>query len=53
MWEKGEMIDLQTRIPADSGWTLLAALGINERGQISGFGIHDGQYRAFLLTPAR
>lgn len=53
LWDGGVMIELQTRIPADSGWTLLAALGINERGQISGYGIHDGRYRAFLLTPLK
>ena len=53
LWANGVIVDLQTRIPADTGWTLLAAAGINERGQITGYGIHDGQYRAFLLTPAR
>jgi probable HAF family extracellular repeat protein len=53
LWEKGVMIELQTQIPADSGWTLLGAVGINERGQISGYGTHDGQYRAFLLTPVK
>jgi probable HAF family extracellular repeat protein len=53
LWEEGVMIELQTQIPADSGWTLLAALGINERGQISGYGIHDGEYRAFVLTPVK
>jgi len=51
LWENGGMISLQTMISTDSGWTLLQALGINNRGQIVGFGIHDGQYRAFLLTP--
>jgi probable HAF family extracellular repeat protein len=53
LWEKGVMIELQTRIPADSGWTLLAACGINDRGQIPGYGIHDGQFRAFLPTPVK
>lgn len=53
LWANGVMIELQAQIPGDSGWTLLAAAGINERGQIAGYGIHDGQYRAFLLTPAR
>jgi hypothetical protein len=33
-------------------WTLLQAGGINNRGQIDGFGVHNGNYRAFLLTPA-
>ena len=51
LWEKGVMIDLQTRISGNSGWTLLHADGINSRGQIDGFGTHNGNYRAFLLTP--
>ncbi len=52
LWDKhGVMTDLQTKIPADSGWQLVQACGINNRGQISGFGLHDGQIRAFLLTP--
>jgi hypothetical protein len=41
---------LQTKI-TDSSWTLLVASGINNRGQIDGWGIHNGNYRAFLLTP--
>jgi len=51
LWENGVMTDLQTTIPAGSGWTLLQACGINARGQISGFGLHNGQIRAYLLTP--
>jgi len=52
LWENGQMIDLQTCIPANSGWTLLAASGINDRGQIVGVGIDpDGLYRNFVLTP--
>jgi hypothetical protein len=43
---------LQTKIPAGSGWTLLVAGGINNLGQINGYGIHNGNYRGFLLTPA-
>jgi hypothetical protein len=45
------MTVLQTRIPAGSGWTLLVAGGINSGGQIDGWGIHNGNYRAFLLNP--
>src|SRR5436190_19902379 len=45
--------DLQTKIPADSGWTLLGASGINEHGQIVGNGLHDGILRAFLLGPVK
>ncbi len=51
LWTKGKMTDLQTRIPSHSGWILLQACGINKRGLISGFGIHNGQFRACLLTP--
>ena len=53
LWENGVGIDLNTRISALSGWQLLFAVDINNRGQITGFGIHNnpnGQ-SAFLLTP--
>ena len=45
------VLDLNTLIPRDSGWTLRIAHGINNRGQIVGDGLHNGQFRAFLLTP--
>ena len=47
----GQVIDLNTLIPGDSGWTLRFAHGINNRGQIVGDGMINGQFRAFLLTP--
>ena len=53
LWKHGRMIELQQHIPAGSGWQLLGGSAINERGQIAGYGIHDGKYRAFLLTPVR
>jgi probable HAF family extracellular repeat protein len=52
LWQNGSMTDLQTLIPADSGWVLQQANAINELGQIAGTGLHNGQIRAFLLTPA-
>ena len=51
LWEHGAMQDLQTQIPAHSDWVLQQANGINDRGQIAGIGLHNGQIRAFLLTP--
>jgi probable HAF family extracellular repeat protein len=53
LWQNGRMINLQTKIPANSGWQLLWALGINDRGQIVGVGFHQatGNLRACLLTP--
>ncbi len=49
--EKGGMQDLNTLIPANSGCQLLAAYGINDRGQITGQGNINGQSHGFLLTP--
>jgi uncharacterized membrane protein len=46
-------IDLNTRIDPSAGWVLASANAINEPGQIVGWGLHDGQHRAFLLTPIR
>jgi probable HAF family extracellular repeat protein len=51
--ESGQpMIDLNTLIPADSGWNLNDAGAINTAGQIVGAGVmSNGQNHAFLLTP--
>ena len=51
LWEDGRMINLQTQIPANSGWKLRQATGINDQGQITGFGQYNGKNRVFLLTP--
>jgi probable HAF family extracellular repeat protein len=48
----GKLQDLNQLIPKSSGWVLSEARGINDAGQISGYGFHNGQERAFLLTPA-
>ena len=44
-------IDLNTLIPAGSGWVLRSAEHINANGDIVGFGTFDGVTRGFLLTP--
>lgn len=51
LWHSGAIFDLNELIPADSGWDLLSANGVNSRGQIVGFGTLAGETRAFLLTP--
>ncbi len=38
-------------IPANSGFYLLEAFGINNSGQIVGEGLIKGQKHAFLLLP--
>ena len=47
------MYDLNNLIPAEFGWDLQQAFGINDAGQIVGIGVHNGLDRPFLLTPAR
>jgi probable HAF family extracellular repeat protein len=53
LWQDGTMTDLNTLIPADSPWFLLEALGINDRGQIAGYGLltAKGEVHAFVATP--
>ena len=51
LYEKNILLDLNSLIAADSGWTLESATGTNDGGQIVGWGIHNGKRRAFLLTP--
>jgi probable HAF family extracellular repeat protein len=51
IWEDGTVTDLNTVIPAGSGWQLVNALAINDRGQIVGSGTLNNEFRAFLLTP--
>jgi uncharacterized membrane protein len=50
--EKNGFVDLNSLIPAGSGWKLEAATGINDQGQIVGVGDYKGNDGAgFLLTP--
>lgn len=51
LWENGTMFDLNSLLPADSGWNVYEPFAINDKGQIAGNGILNGQNRAFLLTP--
>ncbi len=51
VWFGGLMTDLNSVIPAASGWTLVEGASINGSGQIVGFGTINGQTHAFLLTP--
>lgn len=54
IYSDGLLRDLNSLIPASSGWVLNVASGINDSGQIVGWGYRDGNVntmRAFLLTP--
>jgi probable HAF family extracellular repeat protein len=51
LWQiRGKMRDLNEMIDPGSGWTLTEATGINDLGQITGNGTHNGLSRAFLLN---
>jgi probable HAF family extracellular repeat protein len=52
LWEDGDVTNLQSLVPTRSGWLLQFAGSINDRGQIVGWGLNNGKFRAFLLTPA-
>jgi probable HAF family extracellular repeat protein len=55
LYSGGQMVDLNSLIPSDSGWTLVDARAINDGGQIVGWGDYGGYgiLRAFLLTPQK
>jgi probable HAF family extracellular repeat protein len=50
--DEGWAEDLGDRLPAGSGWTLITARGVNELGQIIGFGTKDGRYDGYVLGAA-
>jgi probable HAF family extracellular repeat protein len=48
----GSAYDLNNLVDSSAaGWTLTQARGINDNGDIAGFGVFQGQARGFLLTP--
>ena len=51
LYSGGVMTNLMTLIGLGSGWTYLEPHGINDNGQIVGWGTHNGNQRAFLMTP--
>ena len=51
VYRNGRMLDLNNLIPPGSGWALTQANGINDAGEIVGYGMIAGQQHAFLLTP--
>jgi probable HAF family extracellular repeat protein len=52
LYSGGAMIDMNSLIPTNPGWTLGEGIAINDNGQIVGRGTNpSGQGHAFLLTP--
>jgi uncharacterized membrane protein len=50
--ENGIMVDLNTLLPANSGWVLRTALTINDAGEITGTGLFHNVSSGFKLTPS-
>lgn len=50
--DNGKVTDLNSLLPSGSPWTLVAATGINDLGQIIGVGNDNGVAATFLLTPS-
>lgn len=50
-WQNGRLTNLNRALPQGSGWNLVQALGVSDQGAVVGWGVRDGQKRAFLLTP--
>jgi len=52
IYQNGAITDLNSLIPANSGWVLGFAYSINDAGSIVGYGLNpDGVAHAFLLVP--
>lgn len=49
VWRGGVATDLNTQIPAASGWQLREAVDIDDTGRVIGRGTLDGESRFFLL----
>jgi probable HAF family extracellular repeat protein len=53
LWSDGRMEDLNDLISGAAGWQLREARGINDAGQIVGWGSFRNEERAFLLLPSQ
>lgn len=50
MWVNGAVTDLNSLLPANSGWVLQHATAINNKDQVIGFGTYQGVAANFELT---
>ncbi len=52
LWERGHMHDLGRLLVNNSGWVLAEMNGLNNKGQIVGWGYYYGKACAVLLSPS-
>ncbi len=53
LWQNGELTDIHTLLPPNSGWRSLSVSRINDHGDMIGTGTFNDQQRGFLLSPPR
>ena len=51
LYRNGQMVNVNSLLPPNSGWEIAAALYLNDSCQISGFGTHNGEFAWYILTP--
>jgi len=51
LYRQGRLSDLNKLIPKNSKWELIWAFDINDKDKIVGYGVRNGKFRAFVLTP--
>lgn len=51
LWYKGQVVDINTLLPSDSGWVMEDCYAINRYGQIVASGTFNGNKASALLTP--
>jgi probable HAF family extracellular repeat protein len=50
LWSNGSMVDLNSLLPTNSGWTLSSGEFINDAGTVVGIGTYNGVDQVFRLT---
>ena len=53
LYADGQLHDLNDLIPPNSGWRLLHATNLNDRGEITAYGSNQGQESGLLLRPTK
>ena len=51
IWRDGGVYELQSLLDPVAGWTITSVSGINNLGEIVGFGSYNGQPTPFVMTP--
>ncbi len=51
VYSRGKIHDLNSLISSSKHWLLQTATGINDKGEITGYGLHNGVTELYLLQP--